>query len=442
MNTMQPTADAASEGPADLIVAHAAELLTMTGPAEARRGPQQAALGLIADGAVAIRGDTIQAVGPSAAILAAHAGPDTRVVDAAGRVVTPGQVDAHTHLVFAGTREHEYEQRLQGAGYLEILAAGGGIMSTVRATRAASAQELAAGMVPRLRVMLAHGTTSVEVKSGYGLSTEDELKSLRAIRLVAEGRAPQQPGEALPRLCPTFLGAHAVPEEYRGQPDAYIDLLVEETLPAVVAAGLAESCDVFCDAGAFDAAQARRILEAAQAHGLPVRLHANEFERIGAAALAADLHALSADHLLVLDAEEIAALAVAGVVATLLPGTGLGLGHYAPARALIAAGVPVALATDCNPGTCLCENLGLMIALACSAMKMTPAEALVAATINSAHALGPRWAACTGSLEPGKWADLVIWDVPNYRHIPYHLGVNLVGQVVCGGEVLYAAHPA
>jgi imidazolonepropionase len=436
MEPMPPTVDTPPAAPADLIIVHAAELLTMAGPAEARRGPQQAELGLIPDGAVAISGDTIQAVGPSAAILAAHAGPETRIVDASRRVVTPGLVDAHTHLVFAGTREHEYEQRLQGAGYLEILAAGGGIMSTVRATRAASAEELAAGMVPRLRAMLAHGTTTVEVKSGYGLSTEDELKSLRAIRITGTGRAPGQLGEALPRRCPTVQGAHAVPEEYRDQPDAYVDLLVEETLPAVAAAGLAESCDVFCDAGAFDAAQARRVLEAAQAHGLPVRLHANEFERIGAAALAADLHALSADHLLVLDADEIAALAAAGVVATLLPGTGLGLGHYAPARALIAAGVPVALATDCNPGTCLCENLALMIALACTAMKMTPAEALVAATINSAHALGPRWAAQVGSLEPGKRADLVIWDVPNYRHIPYHFGVNLVGQVVLGGVLV------
>ena len=436
MDSMQPAPGAGRTEPVDLIVAHAAELLTMAGPEEARRGPQQAELGLIPDGAVAIRGNTIRAVGPSAAILAAYAGPDTRILDADGHVVTPGLVDAHTHLVFAGTREHEYEQRLQGAGYLEILAAGGGIMSTVRATRDASVEELAAGMVPRLRTMLAHGTTSVEVKSGYGLSTEDELKSLRAIRIAGEGRAPEQPGEMLPRLCPTFLGAHAVPEEYRDQPDAYVDLLIDETIPAVVASGLAESCDVFCDEGAFDAAQARRVLEAAQAHGLAVRLHANEFARIGAAALAADLHALSADHLLVLEPEDIAALAGAGVVATLLPGTGLGLGHYAPARALIAAGVPVALATDCNPGTCLCENLALMIALACTAMKMTPAEALVAATINSAHALGPRWAGQVGSLEPGKWADLVIWDVPNYRHIPYHLGVNLVHQVVLGGVLV------
>ncbi|HMA34043.1 MAG TPA: imidazolonepropionase, partial [Chloroflexia bacterium] len=402
--------------PADLIVAHAAEVLTMAGPPGARRGPEQAALGLIPDGAVAIGGAVIQAVGPSATILATYAGPQTRIVEAPDQVVTPGLVDAHTHLVFAGSREHEYERRLQGAGYLEILAAGGGIMATVQATRAASPAALAAGMLPHLRTMLAHGTTAVEVKSGYGLSTAAELRSLEAIQLVAARGADAD--APLPQICPTFLGAHAVPPEFQDQPDAYIDLLVTETLPAVVRAGLAESCDVFCDAGAFDAAQARRLLTAAQALGLPVRLHANEFERIGAAGLAAELQALSADHLLVLDDAEIAALAAAGVVATLLPGTGLGLGRYAPARALIAAGVPVALATDCNPGTCLCENLALMIALACTAMKMTPAEALVAATINSAHALGPRWARRVGSLEPGKQADLVIWNAPNYRHIP------------------------
>ncbi|MGI8586236.1 MAG: imidazolonepropionase [Chloroflexia bacterium] len=414
------------EGGADLIVAHAAELVTMAGTTEARRGARQAELGLIVDGAVAVRGDSILAVGTSDDVVTAWGGPGTRVIDVTGRVVTPGLVDAHTHLVFAGSREHEYEQRLQGAGYLEILAAGGGIMSTVRATRAASAQELAAGMVPHLHAMLAYGTTSVEVKSGYGLSTEAELRSLTAIRLAQE----QGP---VPRICPTFLGAHAVPLEYRDRPDAYIDLLVGETLPAVVAAGLAETCDVFCDEGAFDATQARRLLEAAQSLGLPVRLHANEFAQIGAADLAAELHALSADHLLVLDDAEIAALAGAGVTAVLLPGTGLGLGRFAPARALIAAGVPVAVATDCNPGTCLCENLALMISLACLCMEMTPAEALVATTINAAHALGTGWAREVGSLESGKRADLVIWAAPNYRHIPYHLGVNLVEQVILAG---------
>jgi imidazolonepropionase len=308
-------------------------------------------------------------------------------------------------------------------------------MSTVRATRAASEEDLADGLRPRLARMLAHGTTTVEIKSGYGLSTADELKSLRAIRRLAneaeEGRGP--------RLAPTFLGAHAVPAEYAGQADAYVRLLVEETLPAVVAEGLAESCDVFCDEGAFTASQARTVLEAARALGLPVRLHANEFAQIGAAALAAELHALSADHLLVLAPDEIAALAGAGVVAVLLPGTALGLGHLAPARDLIAAGVPVALATDCNPGTCYCENLALMLALACTAMKLQPAEALVAATINSAWALGPAWAAQVGSLEPGKQADLVIWDAPDYRHLPYHFGVNLARQVIIGGH-LSATH--
>ncbi len=415
---------------ADLIIL-GGQICTMAGPLTPRKGPQQAELGLIAQGAVAVKDGLILAVGPGD--LATHRGPQTQVIDARDAVVTPGLVDAHTHLVFAGDRAAEYEMRLAGAGYLAIMAAGGGIMSTVRATRAATEDELAAGMRPRLARMLAHGTTTVEVKSGYGLSTADELKSLRAVRRLA---AAADTGHG-PRLAPTFLGAHAVPAEYAGRADAYVRLLVEETLPAVVAEGLAESCDVFCDEGAFDAAQARTVLEAARALGLPARLHANEFAQIGAAALAAELHALSADHLLVLAPDEIAALAAAGVVAVLLPGTALGLGHLAPARDLIAAGVPVALATDCNPGTCYCENLALMLALACTAMKMQPAEALVAATINSAWALGPQWAARVGSLEPGKLADLVIWDAPDYRHLPYHYGVNLARQVIVDGYVYW-----
>jgi imidazolonepropionase len=417
---------------ADLII-QGGQICTLAGPAAPRTGPQQAELGLIEQGAIAVKRGHILAVGPGD--LAAHRGPETAIIDARDAVITPGLVDAHTHLVFAGDRAAEYEMRLAGAGYLEIMAAGGGIMSTVRATRAASEEELAAGMRPRLARMLAHGTTAVEVKSGNGLSTTGELKSLRAIRRLA-GEADAGRG---PRLVPTFLGAHAVPAEYAGQADAYVRLLVEETLPAVVAEGLAESCDVFCDEGAFTASQARTVLEAARALGLPVRLHANEFAQIGAAALAAELHALSADHLLVLAPDEIAALAGAGVVAVLLPGTALGLGHLAPARELIAAGVPVALATDCNPGTCYCENLALMLALACTAMKLQPAEALVAATINSAWALGPAWAAQVGSLEPGKQADLVIWDAPDYRHLPYHFGVNLARQVIIGGH-LSATH--
>lgn len=414
---------------ADLII-YGGQICTMTGPEGPRRGAEQADLGLLENGAIAVKDGRILDVW-AGGDMTAYLGPETRTIEAPDAVITPGLVDAHTHLVFAGDRAAEYEMRLAGASYLEIMAAGGGIMSTVRATRAADEAALIALLRPRLARMLAHGTTTVEVKSGYGLCTADELKSLRAVqRLNAELAAGGGP-----RLVPTFLGAHAVPAEYADRADDYVRLLVEETLPAVVAEGLAESCDVFCDVGAFTADQARTILEAAQRLGLPVRLHANEFARIGAADLAAELRALSADHLLVLAPEEITALAEAGVVGVLLPGTALGLGQVPPARALIAAGVPVALATDCNPGTCYCENLALMLALACTALKMQPAEALVAATINSAWALGPQWGAAVGSLEPGKVADLVIWDAPDYRHLPYHYGTNLARQVIVGGRV-------
>ena len=416
---------------ADLII-YGGQVCTLAGPEAPRRGPEQAALGVIDDGIIAVRDGRIVEVW-AGGDATAYLGPATAVIEARDAVITPGLVDAHTHLVFAGDRAAEYELRLAGAGYLEIMAAGGGIMSTVRATRGAGEAELAALLRQRLARMLAHGTTAVEIKSGYGLSTEAELKSLRAVRRVRDALAE---GGAGPRIAPTFLGAHAVPAEYAGRADDYVRLLVEETLPAVVAEGLAESCDVFCDEGAFTAAQARAILEAARGLGLPVRLHANEFARIGAAELAAELHALSADHVLLLSPAEIAMLAAAGVVAVLLPGTGLGLGHAAPARALIAAGVPVAVATDCNPGTCYCESLPLMLALACTTLRLQPAEALVAATLNAAWALGPRWAAQIGSLEPGKWADLVIWDAPDYRHLPYHFGVNLVRQVLVGGRVM------
>jgi imidazolonepropionase len=284
--------------------------------------------------------------------------------------------------------------------------------------------------------MLAHGTTTVEVKSGYGLSVEDELKSLRAIRELT--REMDEAGTG-PRIAATFLGAHAVPREYGADPDAYVELVVSQMLPAGAAEGLAEWCDAFCDVGAFTAEQTRRILSAAVELGMGTRLHANEFARVGAVQVAAEFGASSADHLLVMEPEDIAALREAGTVAVLLPGTPLGLGlrEYAPARALIEAGVPVALATDCNPGTCPSENLALVISLACSQMKMTPAEALVAATVNSAHALdrGDR----LGSLEPGKLADIVVWEAPNHRHLAYHFGVNLAAEVYVGGRATWQA---
>jgi imidazolonepropionase len=285
--------------------------------------------------------------------------------------------------------------------------------------------------------MLAHGTTTVEIKSGYGLSVEAEMKMLWAIRdlnleLQAEGTGP--------RIAPTFLGAHAIPAEYADRAEDYVSLVVEKMLPTVAREGLAEWCDVFCDRGAFTADQTRRILQKAKELGLGTRLHANEFERVGAVQVAAEMGATSADHLLVMEEEDITALREAGTVAVLLPGTPLGLGlkEYAPARALIEAGVPVALATDCNPGTCPSENLALMISLACSQMRMSPAEAIVAATINSAHALNRGH--LIGSLEAGKLADIVIWNAPNHRHLAYHFGVNLAEAVFVGGSLAHGLY--
>lgn len=419
---------------ATLIIHSAAELVTCTaagGDDGPRRGAAQGDAGIVEGGAVAIRGEHILAAGPSHAVLAKYRDDNTALFDATGKTVTPGLVDAHTHLIWGGYRDEEYEMRLRGATYLEIMGAGGGIMSTVRATRIAHEDELKQTARERLARMLAHGTTTVEIKSGYGLSVDDELKCLWAIRDLNMELTTLGTG---PRIAATFLGAHAIPEEYADDPEGYVDLIIERMLPTVAAEGLAEWCDVFCDVGAFTAEQTRRILQAAKDLGMGTRLHANEFARIGAVQVACEMGCSSADHLLVLEPEDIEGLRRADTVAVLLPGTplGLGLGKYAPARGLIEAGVPVALATDCNPGTCPSENLALMIALACSQMKMSPAEAVVAATINSAYALDRGHVA--GSLEPGKLADIAIWNAPNHRHIAYHFGVNLVEHVFVGGR--------
>jgi len=416
---------------ASLIIHSAAELLTCAGDnGGPRKGKAQADAGVITYGAVAIRGERILAVGPTEELIPKYRSDDTLLIDASGKTVTPGLVDAHTHLLWAGWRDEEYELRLKGATYLEVMAAGGGIMSTVRATRLASEEELKELTRARLMRMLTYGTTTVEIKSGYGLSEEGELKSLWAIRDLNIELREAGPG---PRIAATFLGAHAVPEEYKDKADDYVDLVIEKMLPTVASEGLAEWCDVFCDVGAFTAEQTRKIVQSARDLGLGTRLHANEFARIGAVQIAAEMGAASADHLLVMEPEDIEALEKTGTVAVLLPGTPLGLGlkEYAPARALIDGGVPIGLATDCNPGTCPSENLALMISLACSQMKMTPSEAIVAATINSAHALNRGH--ILGSLEEGKLADIVIWNAPNHRHIAYHFGVNLAESVFVGG---------
>jgi imidazolonepropionase len=390
---------------------------------------------------VASWGDRIVAVGARSAVEAAIGGAGLsigrfRVIDAAGGSVTPGLIDPHTHLLFGGSREGELVLRQRGAGYLEILAAGGGILSTVAATRAASDESLAAHGRRWLDEMLGHGTTTVEAKSGYGLDLATELRLLEiADRLGREGPI---------EVVPTYLGAHAVPAEYRSRPggtEAYVRSILEEQLPGVAAQGRARFADVFCEEGVFSADQSRRILTAAATYGMRPRLHADELAPSGGAELAAELGAVSADHLAVPSEAGIAALAAAAetdrpVVATLLPATTwfLMTDHVAPARRFIGAGIPVAIGTDFNPGTSPTASLPLAMTVACLSLGLSPTEALVATTINAAHAVG--LGDEIGSIEPGKQADLVIWRVPTIAQIPYWPGADLARTVIKRGRVV------
>jgi imidazolonepropionase len=418
----------------DLIVHSSSQLLTLAG------GPQRGAalgrLALIEQGAVAIHNGAIVDVGPSAELLdtydAAHK------IDASGHVVMPGFVDPHTHLVWAGDRAAEFERRLAGATYMQILAEGGGIMSTVRETRSTDLQALITQSRPRLLRMLDHGTTTVEVKTGYGLELEAELRLMETIlKLDSEGPVD---------LVPTFLGAHAIPAEFSDRPGEYVDLVCIEMLPKLKewwgdkAQGRSlPFVDVFCEDGAFDLAQSRRILERAAALGFPLKIHADEFAGLGGTRMAVELGAISADHLVHTPPEDIAALGRSDTVAVALPATPFGLGEqdYTPARQILEANGLLALATDLNPGTAWCESMQFVIALACRMMKLTPAEAIAAATINAAAAVG--LADRVGSLEPGKSADLILLDTPDYRHLGYRFGTNLVSQVIKGGRRITAA---
>lgn len=412
---------------AELLIHNAAQVVTVASPDGPKRGAAMRDLGIIPDGGVAIGEGRILAVGPSAELRCrVHA---ACTLDAGGRVLLPGFVDPHTHLVWAGDRADEFERRVGGATYMEIMAAGGGIMNTVRRTRAATLEELLAQTRPRLERLLTHGTTTVEIKTGYGLDTENELKQLEVIRCLQAGF----PGT----LVPTFLGAHAVPAEYQSRAEEYVDLVIEEMLPAVAALEAPpQFCDVFCEDGAFSLEQSRRILETARALGFHLKIHVDEFRPLGGTRLAVELGATSADHLVCTPPAEIELLARSDTIAVALPGTPFGLGQqdYTPARALIEAGGAVALATDCNPGTCWCESLQFIIALACRYLRLTPAEAISAATLNAAHAIG--LGAEVGSLEPGKRADLLLLDVPSYQHVGYRFGTNLVAAVVAGGRLL------
>ena len=401
---------------ATTLFVNAAEVVTCAGPPRARRGAEQADAVVRRGVGVAVGADgRILAVAPDADLRAAH--PAAAHADCAGGVLTPGFVDSHTHAIFGRARYEEQELRAAGVGYLEIARRGGGIHSSVRDLRQRSADDLAVLAAARLRRLAAHGTTTIEVKSGYGLSLEAELTTLRVIRRLA--------AELPVRLVPTFLGAHEVPLEYREVPRTraeYLDVVVEEMIPAVAREGLARFCDVFCEPGVYTVDETRRILTAARGAGMALKLHADELENGAAAELAAELGATSADHLAAISEPGIAALAQAGTVATLLPGTMLFLGRsrQAPARALLAAGVPVALASDFNPGTSPTVNFPLVLTLGVSQLRLSVGEAPVAATVNGAAAVG--LAGEIGQLAPGFRADLALFDVGDHREIPYWYG--------------------
>ncbi|MEF8812438.1 MAG: imidazolonepropionase [Halovenus sp.] len=406
-----------------LLVHSAAELAAVRSDGDAVAG---ASLDTVEDGAVAVVDGEIAAVGDTATVTREFPPEDAvTVVDASGMTVQPGFVDPHTHAVFAGDRSDEFEAKLRGKAYQEILAEGGGILRTVRATRHADDDTLLANLLDHLDVMLAHGSTTVEVKSGYGLETATELRLLEVIDR-ADDRHPVD-------VVPTFMGAHAVPEDRAT--DEYVDAVIDDQLPAVADQGIAEFCDVFCEEDVFDVDQSRRILEAGADHGLAPKVHAEEFVRLGGAQLAAEVGAASADHLLYANDDDVHDLVTAGTVPVLLPGTAFGLGTaYADARGMLDAGAPVALATDFNPN-CYAHSMGFATTLGCVGMQMTPAESLVAATRNAARAVDR--ADGRGVLQPGTPADLCLLDAPSHVHVPYTFGVNRVHSVVKDGEVVH-----
>jgi imidazolonepropionase len=416
-----------------LALLHASQLVTLAGPKRPRAGAELSDLSIIPEGGMLVQNGLIAAVGTSEEIER-NLPSDAEVIDATGRVVLPGFVDAHAHPVFRGNRVDEFELRAKGATYEQIAAGGGGIRSTVRKTRAASEDELLAQAKKHALWFLQGGTTTVEAKSGYGLTVEDELKILRVIRRLN--------AETPIEFVPTFLGAHAIPEEFRSAPEQYVALVIHEMLPAVAEEQLAEYCDIFCERGYFDASATRRILGAAKAAGLKLRMHADQLTNSGGAALAAELGAVTADHLEQTNAVEIAALGEAGVQPVLLPGSvySLGLTRYPRARDMIEAGLAVVVATDFNPGSSPTPSMPMILSLAITQMKMSPAEALSAATINAAYSLarGDK----IGSLEVGKSANFSIFDCANYREIAYYFGLSQVDSVYIGGRRQFANESA
>jgi imidazolonepropionase len=406
-------------------VTNCAQLVTLAGPTGPRTGQAMRDLAIIADGAMLIENGRIVQVGTRSEIEPSIGAGDT-LIDAGGRVVMPGFVDAHTHPVFAGNRAAEFEQRVAGASYAEIAAAGGGIRSTVRATRTASEDQLLAAAQRYVSWFHAGGTTTIEAKSGYGLTLEDECKLLRVIGRIKDLRC-----------IPTFLGAHEIPDEFRGHPSEYADLVIHEMLPAAANQRIARFCDVFCEPGIFSIEESRRVLSAARSLGLGLRMHADQLSDSGGAVLAAELHAATADHLEHTSARGILALESAGVQPVLLPGSVYALGStlYPNAREMIQAGLAVVLATDFNPGSSPTPCMPMILSLACTQMKMTPAEVITSTTINAAYSLGR--GSAIGSLEVGKQADFVIHDCRDYREIAYFFGAPLVQAVYLEGRLVW-----
>ena len=411
----------------DLFIRNISQLVTVAAAGQrVKTGLAMRDVGINTDGAVECKEGTITWVGTTAE-YSGEIPEDMSVIDARGMVALPGFIDSHTHTVFSGSRENEFALRSAGAAYQEIADAGGGILNTVKSVRTASKRDLKRSARHHLTEMMRHGTTTVEIKSGYGLTVDDEIKMLEAIAELRE--------EELTDIVPTFMAAHAVPPEFAGNAQAYVELIVGTMLPYVVRKGLARYCDVFCEHGYFDVGDSRVILSAARAAGLRLKIHAEEFSVSGGAELAADLKVTSADHLEHVTEKGIEALANSGVVATILPGVSFVLHQqYAPARQLIDSGVAVALATDFNPGSCMSFSMPLMMTIACTQMRMTPEEALVASTLNAAAALD--LSATHGSLEVGKKADILLADIPDFRFLAYHFGVNHVGSIVKNGTLL------
>ncbi len=411
----------------DLFIKNIRQLVTVAAHGKrALTGPAMNDPGVIPDAGVLCRSGKIAWAGPMAD-FPGMGGEDIPELDATGRTVLPGFVDSHTHMMFAGDRAEEFGLRSQGATYQEIAERGGGILSTIRHVRAATKKELKRSTSRHLMAMMKHGTTTVEIKTGYGLSMDAEVRMMEGIHELAD--------EEMATVVGTFLGAHAVPPEFATDPAGYVRLIIDTMIPYAGKRSLASFCDVFCERGYFDVQQTEEILMAAKAQGMLPKIHAEELTHQGGAELAGRIGAVSADHLEKISPEGIEALRQGGVVAGLLPGVSFFLNHgYAPARAMIDAGVAVAIASDFNPGSCMSYSMPLMMTIACTHMKMTPAEALVASTLNGAAAVN--LSATHGSIEAGKQADLLVADVPDYRHLAYHFGTNHIRHTIKNGTLL------